>query len=246
MGLYSTNIRIEAAPGGAIGKSYLMVVARRQAGSPGGVTDAGQYWDAFVKTEEGWRIQRRTFYRPHGTPASMPVPSPNASSPPPAAGQAPPRTTTGLTLTAEDYAEIQQLYARYTFTWDGALSNGNQWVELFTPDGSHINETADPRQFFITHEELRGFARQKKLDDNRVPESMRHFITNIMLERTPEGVTSKAYRMGVNIARDGQIRLGTSGIYFDYLVKTPQGWRYKHKNYITANADVPEAAKASR
>jgi hypothetical protein len=119
---------------------------------------------------------------------------------------------------------------------------------LFTPDGSHRAEaTGLYPQIFYGREELRGMARQHKLRDNRVPESMRHFILNLMLERTADGLTAKAYRLGVNIARDGQVRFGASGIYFDYLVHSAdEGWRYHHKNFITANAPVPEAATSSR
>ena len=232
---YNSSIRIDAAPGGAMGRSYVMVVGPgnrgggRGQGAGGGSIDAGQFLDAFVRTPAGWRIKDRVFCRVN-TECGSPQPS------------GPSITNSGSGIPAEDYAEILQLYARYPYAWDGILEDGAQWIELFTPDGSHINESGGAKEFFFGREELRGFARQRKLHDNRQPGRMGHFLTNIMLEKIPDGVAAKVYRLGANIAPNGSVRFGPAGLYYDYLVKTDEGWRFDRKNYVGANGPLPANA----
>jgi hypothetical protein len=232
---YTTSILIEERPGGtAAGKGYLMLVSPRSGSDRGGLTGAGQFRDELVRTADGWRISERTFYPTSVrsvAPAVARTNGPTAARPLPRAA--------AMRLTTEDYSEIEQLYARYAFTWDGVLDDGLRWIELFTPDGSHTNETTTPKQFFFGHQELLGFARAMKIRGGRVPTTVGHFITNIMIDRTPEGAAVKAYRIGVDL--NGKW-IGPSGIYFDYLVKTADGWRYRRKNFMAANAPVPETA----
>jgi SnoaL-like domain len=151
--------------------------------------------------------------------------------------------TTPPAFTAEDYAAIQQMYARYSYAWDGVLDDGRDWLRLYTPDGSHTNESGLPKQFFFGHEELLGFARAMRVRGDRVPETVGHWITNLMIDRTPQGATVKAYRLNVSVGGLGKpAGLGSSGIYFDYLVKTPAAWQFHRKNFMSANAPVPETA----
>jgi hypothetical protein len=232
---FSSNVSVSAARSGAVATSNVLIVTGpRQRGT---VTYTGQIRDELVRTADGWRIARRTLVGPgspapsHAAPASLAAADPSVRMAPPP-------------FTAAEYAELLQLYARYTYTWDGVLDEGRQWIGLFTPDGSHTNETTSPKQFFFGREELLGFARAMKIRGNRVPETVGHFITNVLLDRTAEGAAVKAYRLNVRLAALGQPGgLGSSGIYFDYLVKTPDGWRYRRKNFIAANAEVPETAR---
>jgi hypothetical protein len=234
---FSSNLSVAPAPfGAAATSSVLIVTGPRQRGR---VTYAGQIRDELVRTPDGWRIARRTMVGP-GTPSpSHPAPASLAAADPSVRMAPPP-------FTAAEYAELLQLYAGYTFAWDGVLDEGRQWISLFTPDGSHTNETTTPKQFFFGREELLGFARAMKIRGNRVPETVGHFITNVLLDRTADGAAVKAYRLNVRLAALGEPGgLGSSGIYFDYLVRTPEGWRYRRKNFMAANADVPETARTS-
>jgi hypothetical protein len=234
---YVTSTLVSAVPGGASSKGYLMVVSP---GRGGGATDGGQYWDDLVQTAQGWRIARRTLVR--GTqPAAEPRPrraDPSAEAP---ASASPARPTAGR-LTAQDYADIDQLYARYSFAWDGILDDGRMWISLFTPDGIHINETGD--QYFKGRDALLAFALQRRKQDNRVPERVNHFITNVLLEVIPEGVMAKAYLLRANIRREGESGSSVSagGIYYDYLVKTGEGWRFARKSFMAANVPLPQSA----
>jgi hypothetical protein len=237
---YVTSTMVEPTAAGAAAKGYLMVAATRVNTRPGGALDAGQYWDDLVRTADGWRIARRTLVRATERPSAA-----AATSAVTTRAAAAPSSTKAPRLSAQDYTDIQQLYARYSFAWDGILDDGRAWIALFTPDGIHINETADPRQFFRGRDALLGFALQRRLQDNRVPERVNHFITNMLLEPTADGVTAKPYLLRVNIQREGQpgSTITAGGIYFDYLVKTADGWRFAHKNFMTPNAPLPETAK---
>jgi hypothetical protein len=227
--VFNSSIRIEAAPAGATGKSYVMVMGKRRA-TPS-LSDAGNFLDAFVRTADGWRIQSRVFCRLN-TECTSPQPT----------GPVVPMTVASA-IAAEDYAEILQLYARYTYTWDGELEDGAQFIELFTPNGSHINESDGAKEFFFGREELRGFARQRKMRDNRGPGTMGHFLTNVMLEKIPDGIASKLYRISANISKDdGSVRFGVLGLYYDYLVKTDEGWFFDRKQFMTANGPLPANA----
>ncbi|MGE0386614.1 MAG: nuclear transport factor 2 family protein [Gammaproteobacteria bacterium] len=54
------NIEIEAAPGGARGRAYFVLVRAAAGDKPPAVLVTGQYSDALVKTAEGWRFSQRT------------------------------------------------------------------------------------------------------------------------------------------------------------------------------------------
>ena len=40
----------------------------QEAGKPIVMTNGGQYWDDLVKTADGWRFKKRTFYRTSQVP----------------------------------------------------------------------------------------------------------------------------------------------------------------------------------
>lgn len=232
VGHYVTNIVIEPAAGGAVGRSDVMI-GRREAGDPrGSFSAAGEYLDVFVRTAEGWRLKSREFHK--GIGAAMP-------SAPALPGAAAPVARDRLT--AADYAAIEQLYAQYSHGFDSAADRGRMWARLFTADGSHRNF---PNQYIRGHEALAEFAYDERGNQagTKTPISALHFITNVMIDPVPDGVVAKAYLMYVRRAGDGQpTAIYPGGTYWDLIVKTPQGWRYKEKNVIMANLPVPDPAK---
>ena len=110
-------------------------------------------------------------------------------------------------LTADDYAEIQQLYARYAWSVDTHDKNGATYATMFVPDG----------EFFLNGE--RQAAGSQKLAEMMAgkPGSPSHVTTNIMIQPTPDGARGFAY-LGVS-----------GGTYEDVLVKTREGWRFKQR-----------------
>jgi hypothetical protein len=219
-----------------VGRSDVMI-GRREAGQPRGIfTLAGEYWDVLVRTTEGWRIRRREFHVSGSVAGPMPVPDPG-----PEGGERTGRRPGALTV--DDYAGIEQLYARYSHGFDSAADRGRMWASLFTRDGFHRNY---PNQYILGHEALAEFAYDERGNQagTKTPLSALHFITNIMLEPIHQGVLSKAHLMYVRRGADGEATaIYPGGTYWDVLVKTPEGWRYAEKNVIMANLPVPEPAR---
>ncbi len=59
---FLTNIVIEPAPGGAVGRQFLVVIDQGEGGKPGSVLLGGHYEDVYVKTPAGWKFKQRTLY----------------------------------------------------------------------------------------------------------------------------------------------------------------------------------------
>jgi hypothetical protein len=249
-GHFSTNILIEPSAAGARGKSYLMIaegeVGRRQ------FVNGGQYWDEFAKTPDGWRFSKRVFHGARENESA--TAGPQWLSAPPAMTESAPEGTTQGGLTAQDYAEIQQLYARYTYAFDGGVGNGKDWADLFTEDGFHVNPAQG--EYVKGSQSLAEFSRGAMTFNNgfvlmrsltgttKNPMLIGHILANIMLEPTTEGVVSKLYRITATMGTGGRANtLRPGGIYYDLLVKTAGGWRYKEKWYLRDNVPIPEAAR---
>jgi hypothetical protein len=60
---FLTNIVIDAAPEGAVGRQYLVVIDIEEGGKPTSVLIGGHYEDIYVKTPAGWRFKSRTLYQ---------------------------------------------------------------------------------------------------------------------------------------------------------------------------------------
>ena|SRR5579872_231383 len=127
-------------------------------------------------------------------------------------------------LTADDYIEIQQLYARYNHAIDGGDAEG--YASLFVPDGSFNNN--------VGHDQLVTFIK------NRNGANMRHWNTNLVITGTPEGASGSVYLMFLNVGVNPPVVTG-AGKYDDTLVKTSDGWRFKRR---TNRREGPPAAPA--
>jgi hypothetical protein len=64
---FSYKAIIDPSPEGATGKTLVTFARIGRAGEAATDLDGGRYWDDFVKTNEGWRIKKRT-YLPGGRP----------------------------------------------------------------------------------------------------------------------------------------------------------------------------------
>ncbi len=115
-------------------------------------------------------------------------------------------------LSAEDHAEIVQLYATYNLALDGGDAQG--WADTFVEDGVFGNNTG--RAALVTFAE--GFTKQQA-------GHARHWHTNIHLTKTAEGAAGTCYLMLMNAgARPHSVIV--TGTYHDTLVKTSDGWRF--------------------
>lgn len=118
-------------------------------------------------------------------------------------------------LTALDYIQIEQLYARYAHYLDTA--DGVKFAGLFTPDGVFI--TNKPGYGNIKgRKALAEFAAKAGAPPPIVRAA--HSTTTVMIDPAPGGATGSAYLMAGTGADQGYV-------YTDTFVKTAEGWRFK-------------------
>jgi hypothetical protein len=126
-----------------------------------------------------------------------------------------PSAQSGGTLTAQDFVEIQQLYAKYNWALDSGDSQG--YAATFTPDGVFNNN--------VGHDAIVKFADTFHAG---LGSHVRHWNTNLMILPTPDGASGQVYLVLVDFATK-PATIVTSASYADELVKTPQGWRFKKR-----------------
>jgi hypothetical protein len=116
-------------------------------------------------------------------------------------------------LSAQDYAEIQQLYARYNIAIDSGDAEG--WAATFTPDGMFNT--------FSGHDALVGFVKtwREKLGGA----TRRHWNTNLRITGNGKEASGFVYLMLVDVGTKPPSIVGTA-TYTDSLIKTKDGWRF--------------------
>ena len=121
------------------------------------------------------------------------------------------RAQTKTSLTADDYIEIQQLYARYNIAIDSGDAEG--YAATFIPEG--VFNT------FNGHDALVGFIKtwRERLSGG----NMRHWNTNLAITGTPEGANGSVYLLLVNVSVRPPV-IAQAATYQDQLVKTAHGW----------------------
>jgi ketosteroid isomerase-like protein len=127
-------------------------------------------------------------------------------------------------LPPEDYIEISQLYGLYARDVDPGSPRNASW--LFTDDALFVVAgmmTLEGRPA------LAEFYEKIRTDQAR---GMRHFNTSYVIRKAGEGAIASGYMLWVSkpTAKDPWEVTG-SGVYEDYLVRTPAGWRFKKRVY---------------
>src|SRR5690349_8742484 len=95
-------------------------------------------------------------------------------------------------LTPQDYAEIQQLYARFNWALDSNAEDGKAYARTFTTDG----------EFLVNS--VRQAAGREQLAQHALKQAgglggrPHHIATNILVEATPEGARGGAYFILLN------------------------------------------------
>jgi len=135
------------------------------------------------------------------------------------------------TLTPDDHAEIQQLYARYAHGLDTAADNGELFMRVFTTDA--VLNDIDGKTY-KGHQQLAGLARNGS--SGKGPANASHFIYNVLIEPAPQGAVGKSYVVVAQLATPGTpATVVTGGQYHDVLVRTPEGWRISRRIFVRAN-----------
>jgi uncharacterized protein (TIGR02246 family) len=136
-------------------------------------------------------------------------------------------------LSAQDYFEIQQLYARYNIAIDSGDAEG--WAATFTPDG--VFNT------FSGHDALVGFVKTWREKLNGA--TRKHWNNNLQITGTSKEAAASVYLILVDFSTKPPSIL-TTATYTDSLVKTKDGWRFTKRTTKGDSAPpAPSAAAAS-
>jgi hypothetical protein len=141
-----------------------------------------------------------------------------------------PRSATPM-LSPQDHLEIQQLYGYYTRDVDPNSVRDASW--LFASDGTFEvrgRKYTGAKELQTFYEDLR----------KRQTFGIRHLNSNFLVEPTPGGARGTAYMIQVE-RRDAAkpIDVTIFGVYHDTFVKTPQGWRFKSREFRPDGPDAP-------
>ncbi len=120
-----------------------------------------------------------------------------------------------VALSAQDYMDIQQLYARYALLIDTGDAEG--WADTFTSDGV-FNNSSRGRDALVQ------FVHDWR--DKRRGASLRHWNSNLVITRSADGASGSVYMQLLDIST--KLPTATASYrYEDALVKTAAGWRFK-------------------
>jgi hypothetical protein len=145
------------------------------------------------------------------------------------------------TLTALDHTAIQMLYGQSNIGFDSGAERGYAFARTFTPDGVLVAQGGTP---ITGHEQLAALAAKNT-------SCLQTWLTNLMIEPSPEGAIGWAYIWQVDLAcgsRPAAADAGAksavkeAGLYRDVIVKTADGWRFKRRSY-TPGHTISKAEK---
>ena len=118
-------------------------------------------------------------------------------------------------LTANDFVEIQQLYAKYALTIDAGDAEG--YASTFIPEGVFNTN--------VGHDALVKFANAFHAG---VGSHLRHWNSNLLIQPTATGASGQVSLLIVDFAT-APATIVRVGSYTDELVLTVQGWRFSKR-----------------
>ena len=136
-------------------------------------------------------------------------------------------------LTADDYAEIHQLYARYVHAFD--LGDPMAYADTYTPDGFiRVDRVGAPGTPVIGHDNLVAFAERYHENNGPYP---RHWNNGLVLTPTADGAKGTCYLVVFNVNTRS---LMLTGVYQDTLKKTSKGWRFAAREFLMDTPAEPD------
>ena len=268
VGHLAANVVVTPTAEGAAGRVYVGIFDPGSFGKSPGAGHGGYYDDLYVKTTQGWRFKKRTFYEGKwGTPnvqTPPPVPAIRAlKAAPPAASSAKPR------LSDQDIVDLQQLVAHTPYRIDMNTDNGAGFASGFTADGTFscvlppmgkarpsgvpagcVTGTGKPGT--TAHPVASGQQALAKLatEEPHGTNFARHWTFNHVIEPSGAGATGKAYVAMIDILPGRQAQghsIFLLGRYDDQYVKTAQGWRIKNRVLtIASTRELGAATNATK
>jgi hypothetical protein len=148
-----------------------------------------------------------------------------------------------MELTAQDYAEIEQLAVKYAWLLDSCVNGGYDYADLYVADG----QFSVAEEFGTTSNEQRRFVTQGREALARAaggdgkggcvdPKTMlgyglTHIVTNHMIVATEDGAVGKHRLLTVGVCGYPHA-MELQGGYEDVYVKTADGWRFKSRIHV--------------
>jgi hypothetical protein len=260
VGHLATNVIVTPTPDGAVGRVYVAIFDQGSRGTPPAAGHGGFYDDVYVKTPDGWRFQKRTFYEGKWGEPNVPLPAPVPAVRALREG-VPAASSKGRMLSDEDHIEIQQLVTRLPYEVDMNADDGAAYANGFTPDGTFacvLPDSGDAAPSgmpagcaahsakFTTKVRpiAAGRAALAKLaaEESHGPAYVRHFVFNHVIERSRGGATGKAYVAVVDIKprqQGSDHSISVIGRYDDEYVKTAEGWRIRNRVLTAVGGRAP-------
>ena len=121
-------------------------------------------------------------------------------------------------LTKNDYAEIQELLARFAHAIDS--QDKETYRSIFTEDGVFVMEGM---RTWTGRKELETMASGPRRERPKIT----HFFSNVKIEPTPEGAKASHYVLLIDLQKNPAITTG--GFCDNTVVKTKEGWRFKKR-----------------
>jgi len=126
------------------------------------------------------------------------------------------------TLSPADYEEIRGLYARYCYGFDNGDSE--MVAGVYAADAT-----------FLMGGKVMGDSREKIAANVRPPAAgspaSKHVPSNIVIEPSSDGATGTSYVVLMAFETGKAPVVTGGGSYASSFVKTPDGWRFKSRNY---------------
>lgn len=228
------NQVIEPVGDGAVGYLYQVVVDKTE--RPGAtyserlpsnqvIRSGGLIKETYVRTKDGWRVKQRE-----------PVASANLSSQKRVANSSNAASPSPSGLSAQDNIEIRQLVARYAFALDSGAQDGNALADLFSGDGELIIS----KKQFRGRDAIAKLGKRGWTEGDRPANAASHFLTNQIVEMSASGPVGKQMMIKAELAADGTPGKGFTigGHYEDQYTRTPDGWRFKRREFIEDENDL--------
>jgi 3-phenylpropionate/cinnamic acid dioxygenase small subunit len=133
-----------------------------------------------------------------------------------------------MNLSADEHAEITNLYHRYAHAFDGA--DGEAWSSLFTREGRFIPPGVPD---VVGTDALRQFVSSRAQDTP----GMRHLFANVVVAPTSEDrADGISYFLCFRLGGDGEFRLRNIGRYEDELAREEGAWKIARRRVVS---DLP-------
>jgi hypothetical protein len=126
-----------------------------------------------------------------------------------------------VALTAQDYTQITELYARLYQGSD--LRELDVWLANFSDDAVFSFPTGEE----VSGKKALGEWRTKSFGGNAGDSKRRHWTSGVMLTPMPDGAAKgRAYWLQLDVGAKQPV-VQASGYFDDLFVKTPAGWKFK-------------------